>query len=88
MPSEEAKLTSVWRWLPIMLGVVGGMILVGFGVASTLSPDFFNAIGRGAEAVFGFLGTVFSYIIWPFVYLFEGIAIFIIWFMSLFRSEH
>ncbi|OGO00808.1 MAG: hypothetical protein A2Y58_02540 [Chloroflexi bacterium RBG_13_51_52] len=87
MPSEEAKLTSVWRWLPIMLGVVGGMILVGFGVASTLSPDFFNAIGRGAEAVFGFLGTVFSYIIWPFVYLFEGIAIFIIWFMSLFRSE-
>ena len=87
MPREEARLTSVWRWLPIMLGVVGGMILIGFGVASTLSPDFFDTIGRGADAVFGFLGTIFSYIMWPLLYVFDGLVRLFIWFISLLRGE-
>jgi hypothetical protein len=84
MPREEAKLTSVWRWLPIMLGVIGGMVLIGFGVASALSPDLIESIGRGADAVFGFLGKILEYIIWPIVYLFQGLVIAFKWFIGLF----
>jgi type IV secretory pathway TrbD component len=86
MPREEAKLTSVWRWVPIMLGVVGVMVLIGFGVASALSPDFFDTIGRGFEAIFDFLGTIFSYILWPFIYIFEGLAKAFMWFINLLRG--
>jgi hypothetical protein len=87
MPREEARLTSVWRWLPIMLGVIGGMVLIGFGVASALSPDFFDSIGRGADAVFGFFGTIFKYIFIPFSYLIEGLVKLFQWFISLLRGS-
>jgi hypothetical protein len=73
MPREEAALTSVWRWLPIMLGVIGGMVLIGFGVTSALSNEFFESIGHGAGVFFDFLGKIFHYILIPFNYLFEGI---------------
>ncbi len=43
MPREEAALTSIRRWLPIMLGVIGGMVLIGFGVASIFSAEFFDS---------------------------------------------
>jgi hypothetical protein len=86
MPKEEAKLTSVWRWLPVMLGVIGGMIIIGFGVASAISPDFIDAIGRGADAVFGFLGTIFGYLVVPIIYLVQGLVIAFKWFIGLFSS--
>jgi hypothetical protein len=73
MPREETVVTSVWRWLPIMLGVIGGMVVIGLGVASVFSAEFFASIERGAKAVFDALGTAFYYILIPFNYLFEGI---------------
>lgn len=87
MPKEEAKLTSVWRWLPVMLGVIGGMILIGFGVASAMSPDFIDAISRGANVVLGFLGKVLEYISIPFIYIAQGIIMAIAWFLRLFAGE-
>jgi hypothetical protein len=83
MPKEEAGLTSVWRWLPVMLGVIGLMILIGFGVASLFSPDFIDTIGRGAQAVFGFLGKIFEYIMWPIVWIAQGLVYVFKWFLSL-----
>jgi hypothetical protein len=83
MPKEEAKLTSVWRWLPVMFGVIGGMIIIGFGVASAISPDFIDSIGRSANAVFGFLGQIFEYIMVPFIYIAQGLVIAFIWFVRL-----
>jgi hypothetical protein len=71
MPKEEAKLTSVWRWMPMILGVIGGMVLVGFGVASIFSPELFESIGRGFNAVVDFFSKILNYILIPFNYLFD-----------------
>ncbi len=87
MPREEAALTSIRRWLPIMLGVIGGMVLIGFGVASIFSAEFFENVGHGAGIVFDFLGKIFNYILIPFNYLFEGIFWLLRFFLSLIRGN-
>ncbi|OGO18250.1 MAG: hypothetical protein A2Z15_06375 [Chloroflexi bacterium RBG_16_50_11] len=86
MPKEEARLTSVWRWLPVMLGVIGGMIIIGFAVASAISPDLIESIGRGVQTVFEFLGKILGYIITPIIYLVQGLVLLFKWFMGLFAS--
>ncbi len=73
MPKEEVGRTSAWRWLPMMLGVVGGMIVAGFGVASIFSADFFATLGNGVRAVLDFFGRIVDYIIIPLEYILEWI---------------
>jgi hypothetical protein len=87
MPKEEAALTSVKRWLPIMLGVVGSMAVVSFLIASAFSEEFFTSIGHGIGAFFSFLGKILTYILIPFNYLFDGIFWVIRWFIELLRTE-
>jgi hypothetical protein len=86
MHREEAKLTSVWRWLPIMLGVIGGVVLVGFGVASIFSPSLFESIGHGFHTVGDFLGKAVSYILWPIIYGFEWLMKFFVFLLNLLRG--
>jgi hypothetical protein len=86
MPREEASLTSVWRWLPVMLGVIGGMIIVGFAVASAISPEFIEAVGNGMRAVLGFCGQLLGWIVTPLIYLIQGLVIAFKWFMGLLSS--
>ncbi len=83
MPKEEAKLTSMWRWVPIMIGVIGVMIIIGFGVASAMSPEFIDAVGHGANVVFGFLAKMFEYIAYPIIYLGQGLVWLLYWFIGL-----
>jgi hypothetical protein len=73
MPGEEAARTSVRRWLPVLLGVVGGMVLVGFAASAFFSPEMFDAIGRGANAVFSFFGSVLNYVLVPLNYVLLGL---------------
>jgi hypothetical protein len=87
MPREEAKLTSVWRWMPMMLGVIGGMIIVGFVVASAISPEFIEAIGNGTRAVLGFLGQLLAWIVTPLIYVAQGLIIAFRWFVGLFSGN-
>ncbi len=87
MPREEAALTSVRRWLPVMMGVIGGMVVVVFGVASIFSEDFFQSVGHVAGAVFGCLGKIFNYILIPFNYLLVGILWVFRFFIDLLRSD-
>jgi hypothetical protein len=87
MPKEEAALTSVRRWMPMILGVIGGMVLVGFGVASIFSAEMFESIGRGADAVFGFLGKVLDYILIPLNYVFDWLFKVLQYLVSLIRSD-
>ena len=87
MPKEEASLSSVRRWLPIMLGVVGGMAVVGFFVAGVFSEEIFASIGYGAGVFFSFLGKIFTYILIPFNYIFEGIFYVLQFFLELIRSD-
>jgi hypothetical protein len=83
MPKEEAGRTSVWRWLPVILGVIGIMILIGFGVASLFSPDFIDVIGKGFQAIFGFLGKILEYIVWPFIWIGQGLVYVFKWLLML-----
>jgi len=87
MPKEEAALTSVWRWLPIMLGVIGGMVLLGFAVASIFSPEIFDSISAGFKVIGSFLGKAVTYIMAPFVYLIAGLIYVFKWFLALLRGE-
>jgi hypothetical protein len=87
MPKEEAALTSVRRWLPMMLGVVGGMVLVGFGVASIFSAELFESIGRGADVFFKFLGKMIEYILIPFNYIFDWLFKVLQFLINLIRSD-
>jgi hypothetical protein len=86
MPKEEAALTSMRRWLPIMLGVIGGMVLIGFGLASIFSPDMFDSIGRGFSAVGAFLGKALTYILWPLFFVLEWLFRFFKYLLSLLRG--
>jgi hypothetical protein len=87
MPREEAALTSVRRWLPIMLGIIGGMVLISFGVTSLFSNEFFESVGHGAGIFFDFIGKIFNYILIPFNYLFEGIFWLLRFLLNLIRGS-
>ena len=84
--ADKEVVTSVWRSLPIMLGVIGSIIAIGFISASLFSPEFFKAIGRGVGVVFKALGTAVEYILIPFNFLFEAIFWLIQWFLNLIRN--
>jgi len=86
MPKEEAALTSVKRWLPMMLGVVSSMAVVSFFIASIFSEEFFTSIGHGIGVFFSFIGKIFTYILIPFNYLFDGIFWVLRWFLDLIRT--
>ena len=83
MPKEDAALTSVWRWLPVMLGVVGGVVLIGFGVASIFSSDMFNTIANGFDVVLNVVGKLLQYLITPFVYIIAGLVYALKWLLAL-----
>jgi len=87
MPREEASLTSVWRWVPVMLGVIGGMVIVGFIVASAISPEFIEAIGNGTRVALGGLGQLMAWIVTPLIYVGQGLVIAFKWFVGLFSSD-
>ena len=87
MPKEEASLTSIWRWMPMMLGVIGGMIIIGFVVASAISPEFIETIGSGARIALGGLGQLMAWIVTPLIYVGQGLVIAFRWFVGLFAGD-
>jgi hypothetical protein len=86
MPKDGSAVTSVRRWLPIMLGVVGGMVLISFGVAAIFTPGFFGWVGRAATAVGSGLGKVIDIILIPLGWIFDAIFWLVRWFVSLLRK--
>ena len=88
MPREEAALTSVWRWLPMMLGVVGGLIAVGFVVATVFSKDFFQIIEKGAKYAGEGFGKIIEFLSVPLDWIFTAIMAVVQWFFSLFRTTN
>jgi hypothetical protein len=87
MPREEAALTSVWRWLPMMLGVIGGLIAVGFVVATVFSNDVFNIIERGAKYIGEGFGKIIEFLSVPLDWILNAIMTVIRWFLDLFRQN-
>jgi hypothetical protein len=88
MPKEDAALTSVWRWMPIMLGVIGVMVLIGFGIASIFSPGMFDIIGKGFSAIGGVLGKALEIILTPVVYIINAFVWVFQWLIKLLRGNN
>jgi hypothetical protein len=82
MPKEEAGLTSVWRWMPMMLTVIGGMVIVVFAVAGIFSPGFFTSIGHIVSVAWNFLSKILDYVIAPFNFIFEAIIWILRWLIA------
>lgn len=85
MPARDAA-TSIWRSLPIMLGVIGGIVVIGFAAASLMSPEFYNTIGSALGVVGDALYTAFNWVMERLNFIFEGIFWVIRWFLSLIRN--
>jgi hypothetical protein len=73
MPREDAALTSAWRYVPIMLGVIGGIVIIGLGVASISSAEFVTSVGQGIKSALNVLGKIPYYLLIPIGYLVTGI---------------
>jgi hypothetical protein len=82
MPKEEAGLTSVWRWMPTMLTVIGGMIILVFAIAGIFSPGFFTGIGHFLSVIWSFVSRVIDYVIIPLNYVFEAIIWILRWLIA------
>ncbi len=62
------------RWLFILLGVIGGIVLVGIGIASIFSYDLVTLMAQGLNSVADFLLQVLSYLLIPIGYLVAGLV--------------
>ncbi len=87
MPKEEAALTSIWRWLPMMLGVIGGMIIVGFVVASVFSRDFFQVLKTGFGYISDGIVQIIEWLSVPLNWVIEIVIKFLQWIFNIFRTE-
>ena len=85
MPAGDTT-ASVWRSLPMMLGVIGGIIIIGLVAASLMSPDFYSTIGRVLGVVGDAFYTAFIWVMEKLNFIFEGIFWVIRWFLSLLRN--
>jgi hypothetical protein len=87
MPKEEAALTSIWRWLPMMLGVIGGLIAVGFVVATVFSKDVFSIVEQGVKYIGDGIGKIVEFLSVPLDWIFSAIMAVVQWFFGLFRTN-
>jgi hypothetical protein len=87
MPKEDAALTSVWRWMPLMLGIVGGMVVFGFLIASIFSPGMMENLGQGLSTIGGALSQLLQWILTPIFYLVEALIWVARWLLMLLKGE-
>lgn len=84
MPTRDAK-ASIWRSLPIMLGVIGGIIVIGFVAASLLSSEFFSTAGSVLGTINDALYKAFVWLMVKIDFIFEGLFWLIKWLLNLMR---
>jgi hypothetical protein len=72
-PPEETVRLSNRRWLPILFGIVVGIVLVGIGISSIFSPEFVTLLGRFFGSVLDVLREVFRYLLYPLEYIAAGL---------------
>jgi len=94
MRPEEPRTVSFGRWLPIVLSIVGGIVVIGVLIATISSLDIAGAIGQVFHAASGFFSTVveyvgiaFQYILIPFGWLASGLLMFISFLVRLFGNK-
>jgi len=73
------------RWLPILLGVVGGIVLVGIGAVSIFSSEFIALVARLLNVTFGLLLQALYYLFIPLDYLADGLVYIVQFLINLLR---
>jgi len=84
---EGAALVFSRRWLTIIVGVIGGIVLLGIGAASIFSADFVALLGRLLSLASDLLFKLLGYLLIPLVYLAAGLIYVAEFFINLFRQE-
>jgi len=86
MLREKAAPPSNRRWVIILFGIVGGIVVVGGGIASVFSPDFATTIGQVLGTAFGWLSKAIYYLFIPLEYVVAGLIYVVQWLISLIRG--
>jgi hypothetical protein len=85
---EGAALVFSRRWLPIIVGVIGGIVLVGIGIASIFSADFVTFLGHLLNLASDLLlKAVYYLIVIPVGYLVWGLDYILRFIVSLFQTN-
>ena len=74
MLAEETARVFNRRWLPILLGIVGGIVLAGIGIATVFSPEFLALLIGLLNSALDLLRQVVSYLLIPLGYLAAGLV--------------
>lgn len=69
MTPEDVGPSFNRRWLPILILVVAGIVLLGIGVASIFSPEFMAFLSRLVGSIGDFVRTIIGYILIPFGFI-------------------
>ncbi len=88
LPEEAAQIFSR-RWLSILFGIVGGIVLVGIGVASVFSPgfvaNFAAALARFLSFTYDLLLQALYFLLIPIGFLVAGLVYVVQFLYNLFR---
>ncbi len=94
MKADEPQRLVYRRWLPLVLAVVGGLLILGAIIATVSSADLLSvvrAIGHGIsvgwDKIHNVVNWVIYYILWPFQYLALGLSYVIMWLINLVRRK-
>jgi hypothetical protein len=83
---EETAPLSNRRWLAILFGVVGGIVLLGIGIASAFSPGFVALLTRLLSLTIDLLREAIRYLLIPLTYLAEGLVYIVGFIINLIRG--
>jgi hypothetical protein len=76
------------RWLPILIAVIGGIVLIGIGIASVFSPEFLAFLSRLLGSIGDVVRTVVGYILIPLGFIAAGLYWVMAFIVNLIRGEN
>ena len=85
---EQSAPLSSRRWLTILFAVIGGMVLVGFGIASLFSPELIEQATSAFGDIVYYLNYALEYLIVPIGYIFEVLWYVMAFIFNLLRSKN
>jgi hypothetical protein len=87
MTPEDVGPSFNRRWLPILILVVGGIVLVGIGIASVFSSEFMDFLARLVGSIGDFVRTVVGYILIPLGFIATALYWVVSFIVNLIRGE-
>ena len=74
------------RWLPILFGTVGSIVLVAIGIASIFSPEFISLLRGLFDSISTVIRQVMYYLLFPLGYLAAGLVYIVRCIVNLLRA--